>query len=276
MKTEKPLQTIFHEQLLAAAHEDEQLELCDALARGDKTAAAVDAALGWKSPRLQRLRQMSEPLTSEQKAKLVAQLLQPAPAQAAPTELSAVPSDARTRRPSAPRSRRLGIYAAGLALAASLAVYVAWSRDNAPLPALALEVVEHHTVVLAAPTPTGPSGLQVHLGSCLDLRLRPERSHDAELQTAVWLVAEGADAAQRPLPWPVQLHATEKGMLQLETCEPLPGAVGPGNWQLAVMYGRELPPASAVGKALAETNIGTQAAKFRIVRQPLQVMDSPP
>ncbi len=259
MNTPKPLAASAIAGLFAAVEKDEQLQLCDEQARGDRSAAEVDAALGKTSPRMERIRRMSEPLTGEQKAQLVAQLLQPALAQ------PAIP-----RKPWAQRARVLEAYGAGLALAASLAIYVGWPRAGEQLPVLALEVAAHQSVVLAAPTSAGPAGLKVPLRSCLELRLRPERSYGTRLQTAVWLVPEGTGAA--PVPWPVQLQQTEKGMLQLEPCEPLPGAVGPGSWQLAVIYGRKLPAADAVKDVLAAPVGETKAAPFQFVRQPLQVM----
>lgn len=262
MNIPKPLGASVLADLLAAADQDEQLQLCDELTRGDKTAAEVDAALGKTSPRMERIRRMSEPLTAERKAQLVAQLQRLAPAQ-----------PAITRKPSAQRLR-VGAYGAGLAMAASLAMYVAWPSAGDRLPVLALEVVEHHSEVLAAPTPAGPAGLKVRPGSCLELRLRPERSYDARLQTAVWLVAQGPKRAL--VPWPVQLHQTEKGMLWLDPCEPLPSAVGPGSWQIAVIYGSELPTAEAVKNALAAPAAGTRSTTVPLARQPLQVVALPP
>lgn len=273
MTTKKPLATNSIKALLAATQQDEQLELCDERARGNKTAAEVDAALGTASPRLQRIRQMSEPLTVEQRDRLVAQLLRSAPSQ---PSLIAVPSGAVARNLPTRRTRTLGLSASGLALAASIALYVAGPLVGEQLPALALEVAEHNSAVLGAPTLVGPADNPVHPGSCLELRLRPERSYSTELQTAVWVVAKGADAAPQPVPWPVQLHRTEKGMLQLDACAPLPGAVGPGSWQIAVVYGRELPPAAAVWKTLAPPTAGTAAAKWQIAWKPLQVVAATP
>lgn len=273
MTTKNPVAASSIEDLLVAVEEDEQLQLCDELARGDKTAAAVDAALGQASPRLQRVRQMSEPLTAEQKDRLVALLLQPAPAQ--PT-LAVVSGAAATPKPAARRTRTMGFFAAGLAIAASVAVYVSWPRDKEQLPVLALEVAEHNSAVLGAPTPAEPAGVQVHPRSCLDLRLRPERSYSGELQTAVWFVADRADAAQKPVPWPVQLRRVETGLLQLDTCAPLPSEVGPGSWQLAVFYGDKLPTAAEAGKVLATPAAGIAEANWHIARQPLQVVAAPP
>ena len=270
MTTKNPVAASSIEDLLDAVKEDEQLQLCDELARGDKTAAEVDAALGQASPRLQRVRQMSEPLRAEQKDLLVKLLLQPAPVQ---PNLEVVSGAAAASKPSARRTRAMGFYAAGLAIAASTAVYISWPRDKEPLPVLALEVAEHSSAVLGAPT--GPVGAQVHPRSCLDLRLRPERSYGADLQTAVWVVAERPDAAPQPVPWPVQLRRTEKGMLQLDSCATLPTEIGPGSWQLAVFYGDKLPTAAEVGKVLAMPAADLAAANWHIARQPLQVVAAP-
>lgn len=260
------------EELLTAAQEDEQLELCDELARGSKSAAEVDAALGLASPRIQRLRQMSEPLTANQKDQLTAMLLQPTPAQPA---LTAVPGGVAAPKPSARRIRALSPYMGVLALAAAFAIYVVFTRDGGQLPQLALEAAEHNSAVLGAPTPASAAGSTVHPGSCLDLRLRPERSYSTTLQTAVWVVTEGAGAAQQLVPWPVQLHQTEKGILQTDACAPLPSAVAPGSWQLVVVYGRELPPAAEVQKALAEPAARGAATSWQMARQPLQVVAAP-
>lgn len=257
------------EALLTAAQEDEQLQLCDELARGDKTAAEVDAALGPANPRIQRLRQMSEPLTANQKERLTAMLLQSAPAQPA---LTAVPGGVAAPKPSARRIRVLSPYMGVLALAAAFAIYFAFTRDGGQLPQLALEATEHNSTVLGASTPASAAGIRVHPGSCLDLRLRPERSYRTTLQTAVWIAAEGPGIAQQLVPWPVQLHQTEKGVLQGESCATLPSAVAPGSWQLVVVYGRELPSAAEIQKALAEPAARAATTSWQMARQPLQVV----
>lgn len=270
MTTRNPPETDSIEALLTAAQEDEQLQLCDELARGDKTAAEVDARLGSASSRIQRVRQMSEPLTAAQKDRLVALLLQAAPAQPTPEVIT---GGSTAVRPPARRTRALGFLVSGLAVAAALAVYVALPRGGEQLPVLALEVAESDPSVLGAPTPAGQAGMQVHPGSCLALRLRPERSHRAELQTSVWFVAKGAGAPQQPVPWPVQLHRTERGMFQMDACTRIPSAVGPGQWELSVVYGRELPPADVLSKGLSA---GTAGAKWQLIRQPLDVVTTPP
>lgn len=277
MTTNKPRDARSLADLVAAAHDDEQLQLCDELARGDKTAAEVDAALAQLGPRLrlriERLRQMSSPLDTGQKNQLVALLLQPAPAKQ--TALSVMSGGVGTTKAPLRRSRTT-LYAAGLALAASAAVYVAWPRDNEPLPELALEVVEHNPAVLSAPVPAGPGRMQVHAGNCLELRLRPMQSYGVELQTLLWLVAEDTSAPRQPVPWPVTMHQTDKGLLQLDTCEKLPAVVGPGNWQLAVVYGRKLPPSDTIAQALTAPAGRLAPTTWQVMRQPLQVLAASP
>ncbi len=267
MSDNKPASAI--EALLTAANEDEQLQLCDELARGDKTSAEVDAALGPASPRIAHLRQLSAPLSAQQKDKLVALLLQPAPAQPV---LAVVPGGAIARKPPPGRIRSLSVYAAGLAVAASVALYLGWPLVGEELPVLALAVTDHPTGVLGAPPPAGPAGLQVLPESCLELKLPPQHSYRAELQTAVWVVATGAGATQQPVPWPVQLNQAATGTLQMDACTRLPKEVGPGSWQVAVVYGRKLPPNDVVVKALTSPDALAATEKWHIVRQPLQVV----
>lgn len=266
MSTKKPLAASTLADLFAAARDDEHLQLCDELVRGEKTAAEVDAALAQASPRVADIRRMSEPLDVAQKERLVAMLMQPATAQPA---LSAVAGGVRGGKVRSGRSRAI-IFAAGPALAASIAAYVAFSAGPQELPDMELDVTAHDTSVLGTPVSRGPDRLQVHAGSCLELRLRPAQHYRGDLQTMLWLVPEETGAAQQPVPWAATLHRAETGTLRLDPCEKLPSVVRPGSWQLAVVYGRKLPPVAAISQALTEPS--TPSPKWQIEKQALQVL----
>ena len=267
MTTKKPLAEGSLKELLAAVRDDEHLQLCDERVRGEKTAAEVDAALAQASPRIVQLRQMSEPLPAEQKDRLVAMLLQPAAAQ---PELSTLPGGAPDKIRPARRSRAYA-YAAGFPLAASVAAYIVVTSMGQPLPTMTLLVAARDATVLGATTEAGPEPMKLKTGSCLELGLRPAQPYRGDVQTMLWLVSDEPGAARRAVPWSVTLQGPKAGTLRLDSCEKLPSTVGPGNWELDVVYGRHLPPAAELAKALTAPAVDAPAPRWHIEKQLLQV-----
>jgi hypothetical protein len=263
-------------QMLIAANQDDQRELCDQLISGQKSELEVDAALADADPTIKELRRLSAPLSPAFKERLVAQLLQ---VEAASQGVPATPAPAATivpiesaRRDSVGRKpRRVSPVVYGLGgLAAAAGFLLLMLPRSAELPQMSLELTEHSGKTLSPSVPAPPAARRVvSRGGCIEIGLRPAKRYDGAVKTRA-ILFQRPDA---PLTWPVELQQSESGLIRQEgPCAQLPSQVSGGTWQLAVAYGAKLPSDAELARSVAATS--PPQAGWAYVTTELQVLDS--
>lgn len=179
----------------------------------------------------------------------------------------------RLRRP-ARKGVPAGLAAAVASVAAAAVVLLVAARPLAPEPATAIvasgaaELDQGHHVLGAAATSAVPV---VDIGGCTTLLLaareRSARLPSDEQAMAFW---QRGDTIVR---WPARLRYTEaSGLLTgQELCTRLPvEGLSEGEWQLAIVYGRELPSEAQARSALRGAWIPFWA-RWSITRTPVQL-----
>jgi hypothetical protein len=153
--------------------------------------------------------------------------------------------------PRAARARRLAWLVLPLSAAAAALLWLAGSKQVAPIPAYDLQISGAQAETRSGPEviDAGHGGADVRVGSSTQLRLalRPATSVTGEVAARVYL-AHGAALTE----WPAQSQAAESGALQLV----LAGAPGPiAGAEARIVVGRP----ELLAKRAAELANGSQA-----------------
>jgi len=232
------------QKLLEAVAEDEALESCDRLTRGEVKSEEVEAQLSGASERVQALRSMSEPLSAELRKRL-GDILE-RPAETVPLS-PPIPLRARPRLP-----RYAVPLGASLALAAGIAMLVIPQQFRSEsLPEFALETGVHDNQVLGTAATATAGVVHAKKDSCLELTLRPNTRYHGALSAQLFLIPPSGGT---PLSWSSLPTQSAAGTLRSEgPCIRLPASVEPGEWQLVAAYGSQLPDANTLRDVLAHT-----------------------
>lgn len=242
--------------LLQAMHDDEHLDRCDQLTRGEATPDEVDADLTEASPDIQVLRRLSAPPDPAFQARLADVLLAlpvqtpdaAAPSVAAPAALphagtvTPLRPVERAPQPEKTASKRSSwSWAAPLALAASVGIVALWGMNpSGPPPTGGLEAALVQRGPMGDSDPVAGKALQAPRGGCVKLRWRPEHRYRGSLKARAALVPQFPGA--QPFTWDAGLEPQSSGLLeQTKDCMPLPAQAISGRWQIAVVYGWKLP-----------------------------------
>lgn len=263
-------------QMLIAANQDDQRELCDQLISGQKSELEVDAALADADPAIKALRRLSTPLSPAFKDRLVAQMLRvDAGSEAVPATpppaATIVPSNLARRDGIGRKPRRVSPVVYGLGgLAAAAGFLLLMLPKSAELPQMSLELTEHSGKTLgpSAPAPLAARRV-VSRGGCIEIGLRPTKRYDGTVSTRT-ILFQNPDA---PMSWPVKLQQSESGLMRHEgPCAQLPSQISGGTWRLAVAYGAKLPSDAELARSVAATS--PPQVGWAYVTTELQVLDS--